>query len=370
MVKHLAGSRYFAGMFRWPLLITSCLPLFLAASDGSPWVFGTRAAVGFMAPHHKSVWIMVDRHALAGEFYAQRSYSGERAWHGNYIEPRWGLSVLFLDAGSDRMGPAVRLLSYLELPLVEPGTWEFTTRIGGGVGLVRDPFDRVDNFKQHAIGGKLNIAIQWGLNLRRGFGRHAVDLGFAIDHLSNGAMQQPNLGINVPTLALGYALQLGNPSPARLVPDTTWRQQPRTRIQAMANVGWNEVYPVNSGRRSVYSLSGTAYRQATAKSAFGVGMDLFNKGTTSLVDTALADRSRASLTQVGLHASYALLFGDLTLSYSMGAYLQTPVQERAAVYTRVGVQQQLTPKVFMNVTLKSHLFVADHIELGVGYRFR
>jgi len=357
-------------MMRLPALFMLCLPLALLAGEGGPWVLGTRAAVGFMAPHHKSLWVMVDRHAVAGELYLQRAYSGHRTWHGNYLQPRWGLSALVLDAGSDRLGPAIRLLSYLELPLVEPGAWEFTTRVGGGLGLVRDPFDRVDNFKQHAIGGHLNIAIQWGLNLRRGFGRHAVDLGFSLDHLSNGSMQQPNLGINVPALSLGYAFQLGDKPPARLVPDTTWRQQPRTRIQAMANMGWNEVYPLNSGRRSVYSLSATVYRRATAKSAFGAGMDVFNKGTVSLVDTSLVGRSRASLSQLGVHASYALLLGDLMLHYSMGGYLVTPVQERAAVYTRVGVMQNVTPRLFLNVALKSHLFVADHIELGIGYRFR
>jgi hypothetical protein len=138
----------------------------------------------------------------------------------------------------------------------------------------------------------------------------------------------------------------------------------------MANVGWSEVYPLESGRRSVLSVSSSIYRRSTAKSAFGLGVDFFNKGTIALMDTALAGRGRASLGQFGVHVGYALLMGDMSLHYELGTYLVTPVQERAAVYTRVGLRQHLTPRLFANFTLKSHLFVADHFEVGLGYRFR
>lgn len=355
---------------RCALIIPLLFPLWLSAGQGGPWTMGARGAVGFLAPHNKGVWVMVDRHASAGELYVQRAYSGSRPWHGDHLRPQWGISALWLDAGSDRLGPSGRIITYLELPLVRPGTWEFTTRVGWGLGLVRDPFDRVENYKQHAIGGRLNLAVQFAMDLRRSFGRHALDLGLAMDHLSNASMQQPNLGINVPTLALGYSYRLGEQAPRTLVPDTLWRKELRTLVHAMANVGWNEVYPLNSGRRSALSFSASAYRRVTAKSAFGLGLDLFNKGSLAVVDTTLASKNRIELTQLGIHGGYALLFGDMTLYYEMGAYLHTPVQERASVYTRVGVRQQFSERLFLNLTLKSHLFVADHFEIGLGYRFR
>ncbi len=357
-------------MIRCAFLLSCLLPICSVAQDRGPWTIGTRGAVGFMAPHHKGLWVMVDRHARAGELYLQRRYSGAHAWHGNYLRPGWGLSALWLDAGVDRLGPAVRLITYLELPLVEPGAWQFSTRIGWGLGLVRDPFDRVENYKQYAIGGRLNLAAQWALDLRRSFGRHSMDLGVAIDHLSNAGMKQPNLGINVPSVSLGYAYRLGAQDLRTLRPDSTWKQKGRTRVHARANVGWNEVYPLESGRRAVFSLSASAYRRISAKSAIGLGVDLFNKGTVSLMDTALAGRGRAAFSQLGIHVGYSLLFGDMALYYELGAYLATPVQERAPMYTRVGLRQHFTPRLFANLSLKSHFFVADHFEIGLGYRFR
>ncbi len=355
---------------RFALIIALLFPLCLTAQEGEHWTLGARGAVGFMAPHHKSLWVMVDRYATAGEIFIQRPYSSHKAWAGNYRRPQWGFSALWLDAGSDRLGPAGRLITYLELPLVRPGDWEFNTRVGWGLGLVRDPFERVENYKQHAIGGRLNLAVQFALDLRRYFGRHSFDLGLAMDHLSNAAMQQPNLGINVPTVALGYSYRLGEQAPRVLVTDSLWKKEPRTLIHAMANVGWNEVYPLNSGRRSALSLSASAYRRVTAKSAFGLGVDVFNKGSLAVVDTSLASRSRIGLSQLGIHGGYALLFGGMTLYYEMGAYLYTPVKERASAYTRLGVRQQVSERLFLNFTLKSHMFVADHFEIGLGYRFR
>ena len=138
----------------------------------------------------------------------------------------------------------------------------------------------------------------------------------------------------------------------------------------MGNLGWTEVYPLESGRRSVYSASASVVRRVTAKSAVGGGVDLFNKGTVPVMDEQLADRPRIAYTQLGVHAGHAMLFGAMTLYIDVGTYLHTPVEERAPVFTRVGMRHRVGERLFANFTLKSHFFVADHFELGIGYRIR
>lgn len=357
-------------MWRRLLLPLCALPLALSAGDPVPWTVGGRALGGFLVPHRPSIWVMVDRHARAAELYAQRPFSGGKAWHGNYVAPAWGLSALWSDVGAHDLGRTFRLLPYLDLPLVRPGRWSFNTRIGWGLGVVQRPFDRVENYKQHAIAGRLNLAVQWAFAVGYRAGPHRVDLGLAMDHLSNGAMQQPNLGTNVATLSLGYAFRFGQVDPAPLMPDTAWRRAPRTTAHVLLSAGMNEVYPLESGRRSVLAMTASAYRRVSPKSAFGAGLDLFNKGTLAVLDTSLAGRSRVALTQVGAHVGYALLLGDLALHFEVGTYLHSPVPERAPIYTRVGMRHRIGQRLMANFTLKSHVFVADHFELGLGYRLR
>jgi hypothetical protein len=350
------------------------LPLLLHADDSTRWHLGARVLGGFLAPHHASLWVMVDRHAWAAELHAERAFSGSRPWHTHYAGPRWGIGAMVLDAGSDVLGPAFRVLPYLVLPIVPGAPWQLESCLGWGLGVVRDPFHRSENAKQHAIGSTLNLAVRMGLSLRRSFGRHAIDLGLSVDHLSNGAMQRPNLGINVVGLNAGYTGALGRaPLPPGAVPraarDSTWRSD-RTIAFVVLNGGWNEVFPVGSGRRFVASLSASGYHRVSAKSAVGAGLDLFHKASLRIAAPELADSPSVELLQAGVHLGWNLLLGNMALQFETGTYLRTPVPERAVVYTRVGMRQRITPKLFANLSLKSHFFVADHFEIGLGYRFR
>lgn len=350
-----------------------CIPLLVAhgasATDGPRWQPGLRLHGGFLAAHHESLWIMVDRPARAIELHVERPFSGAREWHGSYAGARWGIGAMWLDAGSDMLGPAFRVLPYLALPVLPGGGWQLEARIGWGLGVVRDPFDRVENFKQHAVGSRLNLAVQLAGGLKRAWGVHSVEAGIALDHLSNGAMQRPNLGINVVTLQAGYTRRLGGPWAQPAVRDSCWHEG-RLILFGMANLGWNESFPVGSGRRPVLSLSGSAYRRISPKSAVGAGLDLFHKGSLRISAPELADSPAAGLLQAGVHVGYNMLMGRMVLQFATGTYLHTPVPERAVIYTRVGMRHQLSPRLFANLSLKSHFFVADHFELGVGYRIR
>lgn len=353
----------------WSIALLLLLPGALCATDPPPWTVGVRGLGGFIVPHHPRIRLVQDRHALGGELFMQRWFSGRREWHGHYLRPAWGVSALWMRTGSDRMGAAVRVLPYLELPLRAPGALELNFRVGWGLGLVAHPFDRRTNHKQHLVGSRLNIAAQGALVLRRHFGRSAVDVAIALDHLSNGSMQQPNLGVNVASLSLGWSHRLSDAAPPAAVPDSSWRTAPRRWLDVLVNAGMNEVEPVGSGRRGVVSAVGSAYRRSTARSAFGAGVDVFNKGTASLADSTLRGRAQVACTQVGLHGGYNLLFGRLALIAEVGAYVYSPVQESAPLYTRFGMRHRVGERLLINLTLKSHFFVADHFEVGIGYRF-
>ncbi|MDX9750370.1 MAG: acyloxyacyl hydrolase, partial [Flavobacteriales bacterium] len=346
----------------------AALPLCAWAGDPVPYTVGMRLHGGFILPHHKSVHILQDRHALGGEVHVQRWFSGGRPWHGHYRRPAWGVSALWMRTGSGHMGNAVRVLPYLELPLTAPGGWELAFRTGWGVGLVQHPFHRVENHKQHAVGSHVNIAAQGALAVRRHLGRHAVDAGIALDHLSNGSMQQPNLGVNIASLSVGWSYRLGDAPPPAPVPDTAWHAAGRRWAEVMVNGGTNEVGSVGTGRGAVVALAASVYHRASAKSAVGAGIDVFNKATAAIVDTALAGRPALARTQAGVHAGYALLFGRLALHAEVGTYIRSPLQESAPIYTRIGMRHTFARRFFANFSLKSHFFVADHFELGLGYR--
>lgn len=337
---------------------------------GTPVSVGVRGHYGFLWGHRSNSWVLVERHSAAWELFAERQVNGDRPWHSDYLLPVYGMAVLYTDLGSPgRIGAALRLLPYLRLPVLKGGQGSFGLRVGWGIGYVARPFDRLENGKQIAIGSQLNTALQLMAEYRRNIGRCTMSLGLGLDHWSNGAYRLPNLGLNYVSTSFGVGCRLGRTEP-QLVPAASpeahtlpheWR--------IVAAVGINESGAPYSGQRSVFVLQGTRGWSISRRSVLSAGMDVLNKGTLAIVQPQLADRTRAALTQVGVHGGYALLFGRGELFVQLGAYAYTPAPDRRAMYQRIGMRYRSGERILWNISLKSHSAVADHWEFGVGYRW-
>lgn len=335
-----------------------------------PWVVGAGAAYGFLWPHRPSSWVLVEGHAAAVEIFAERQVSGAQHWHHDYRMPSYGVGFLYTNmANPERIGNTVRLIPYLYLPFTRGERSSFGMRLGWGLGYVSKPYHRLDNNKQIAIGSRVNIAIQIMPQYRYSAGRWTAVAGIGIDHWSNGSFQLPNLGLNYLSgnLALGYALSEGAPQAAeRPVEDTN---ASRREFSVIAAAGMNETGRPLNGRHSAYSLSAQAQWRVSAKSSFNAGADLFNKGSLVDMHPSLSGSSRLALTQAGVHGGYALGFGKGELFLHMGAYVYSPKPDDAPFYHRMGMRYRTGKHLIWNVSLKSHYASADHVELGVGYRW-
>lgn len=337
---------------------------------GTPVSLGMRAHYGFLWGHRSNSWILVERHSAAWELFAERSVKGDRPWHTDYLLPIYGLALLYSDLGSPgRIGAAVRVLPYMHLPLKRNERMSVGLRAGWGLGFVSRPFDRLENGKQIAIGSQVNTAIQLMAEYRRLMGRWTLSAGLGLDHWSNGAYRLPNLGLNYVSTSFGVGYSLGrrDAEPEQASSGARSPEHPEWRIIAAAGI--NEAGAPYSGQRSVFVLQGTRGWSISRRSVLSVGADVLNKGTLAIVQPQLADRGRAGLTQLGVHGGYALLFGRGELFMQMGAYVHTPAPELRPLYQRIGMRYRSGRRLLWNISLKSHSAVADHWEIGVGYRW-
>lgn len=335
-----------------------------------PWAIGLRGHVGFLWPHRPSSWILVEDHCVAPELFLERRLPGNRPWQCHYRAPSFGVGVLYTGlANPERIGAALRVLPYLHLPFTRGTRGDLGMRLGWGMGLVTRPYDRQENPKQIAIGSRINTAIQLMLAYRHRFGRTELSAGFGIDHWSNGSFALPNLGLNLLSVSLGVAQALGPVAPHVHVPDTVPLERPRREQSVVGAMFWSETGRPESGQFSVYSVIGQVQWRITRKSAVAAGVDVFNKGALRTDHPELEAKGRAALTQAGVHAGYALLFGRGELFMQMGAYVYTPVPEQAAVFHRLGCRYRIARHLLAHMALKSHYAVADHWEFGFGYRW-
>jgi len=342
----------------------------IAGAAQQPWSIGVRGHYGFLWAHRPASWILVEGHAGASELFVERRVEGDKAWHRSFKLPRYGVLVLHTRmANPERIGSAIGVAPYLSLPLVEGNHVSFNLRLGWGVGYIAKPFNRRENTKQIAIGSRINAAIQIMPELRIDAGRLALHAGIGVNHWSNGSVKQPNLGLNFISASLGASYALGKAPPERTVTETPGYERERREFSVVGAFGMSEGGRPLNGQRSVYSLSGDASWRVGAKGALSGGIDVFNKGDLPTVLLELEGKSRAELTQAGVHVGASLLMGRGELLLHCGAYLITPAPDDAPVYQRLGMRYRAGKHLLASLCLKTHFATADHWELGIGYRW-
>lgn len=354
-------------MRRWPLLlaiiVTTC-------SAQHPWRLGLNAHYGFLWPHRPASWILVEKHAPALELFAERTVSGDRAWHHRSLFPSYGVAVQGGGLGSaTRLGFTARAVPYLHFPFHRWRRSSIGLRTGWGIGYVDRPYHPEHNRQQLAIGSHINTAIQLAAEFRLERGRWMALGGLGIDHWSNGSVKLPNLGLNYLSLHVGAMYRLGAAEAPAVAMDTLVNTRCRAENMVLIAGGIHETGQPYSGRHNVFSLVAQRQWAISPRSALAAGVDVFNKGAWAIAHEELKDRPRSAATQLGIHGGYALLLGRGELFVQMGAYVYTPVQDARPVFHRLGGRLRFGRHWLAGIALKSHFAVADHWEFGLGYRW-
>ncbi|MBW6499452.1 MAG: acyloxyacyl hydrolase [Bacteroidales bacterium] len=297
--------------------------------------------------------------------------NGAKPWHHAYNFPDIGITLMFADLGyPEVLGRAFGAFPHILLPLARKGKLSLNFRYGLGVAWLTNHFSEPGNEGNIAISNPLNIlmntSLELGFQLSEFF---TIRSGFGMTHFSNGKTRTPNKGLNIP--ALKFALMY-NVKPA---PELPQRQYSRQReapwsIRVFGAGGYTRLYPPGGPAFAEYTLSATLGRPLSQKIMLGAGADVFwgysDREVLRRLDREPA--SAAGLLKPGLHVSYEQLFGKTSLIIQQGIYLYAANNEDGKGYNRAGLRHQFSDKWLISLTLKSHLFRADYIEWGFGYR--
>lgn len=72
--------------------------------------------------------------------------------------------------------------------------------------------------------------------------------------------------------------------------------------------------------------------------------------------------------RVGVFVGHELFINKLSIETQVGYYIYKPFKEDLDIYNRLGLKYYLTDNVFVVGGLKTHLFVAEAFEFGIGIR--
>jgi hypothetical protein len=326
---------------------------------------------GAILPHRKEVNEIVEGKTQAYEFSFYKSTVGKKQWQQLYNYPKVGVSALAINLGNEReLGMGFGVFPFIEIPINQRKiNWRL--KMGYGIGYIEKPFDKATNFKNIAIGSHYNALIYanmlWSIKLGK---RVNTSAGLSIIHFSNGSFSRPNLGINIFSLNTGVSYNFGNLN-VRVLSDIEERPHKWSK-KIMIGFGVKEIPPVEGPKYFVSTYSFNLIKTRAQKSSYGFGADLIYN--TSLSELIAQDSTNSSSGldnfRLGLAGIYSFDFGKISLLIEVGGYIFSRYKKNGTIYNKIGTRFNLSDRLFLNLGVRTHIVVADFVEIGIGYKFK
>lgn len=308
--------------------------------------------------------------------------TGTQDWEQRRHYPVWGVGASYTRYGIDSIyGSAFGIYPFLQTYLIRGKRLEWTLRGGMGIGYVTRHYTRAPEWDtlNNAIGSAVNNFTLITTDLRYRIDRHwSIQAGLNFSHLSNGAMKQPNLGVNMYGGHIGIRYWPGGDRP-----ELTDRERPRLRnrvlAQARLGIAFNESGTTDGPIYKTYLASAYVSRRYKSRNKVFIGLDYSYHGNIYAFqrnNEINGGTERANSWKSAVFLGHEWLFGRMGLTAQIGVYLKEAVLRTDPYYEKLGynyyiIRAERGPlkELCLSFQLKTHKAIAELVEFGLGVGF-
>lgn len=352
------------------VVVLSCLLLW-SFEGFAQFLSGYEASFsgGYVLPHHQEIAYYVHEPLHAGSVRLFKKGAGASYWHQLYKYPEWGMGLHYSTLGNAEVfGKAYALYGYFNSHFIHKPHWQAGSRISFGMAYLTKAFDLETNYRNYAIGSRLNIYFKYSLeNSLRIFPKTMLTNSIGFTHYSNGKVKIPNKGLNGLFVSVGLKRYLH--SPEIMEEQTEAPPFRKNEIALYSSFGWKEISLLYYQQQfNIVSATADYFRHHSHRGKYGAGIDLFYDQSlkTVAVNNGTESPDDSYYYKIGAHLSYAWKVSDLQMIAQLGHYLHAKVTLVGSLYTRLGLRYQFCRHVSGNLTLKAHKAKADFVEFGIG----
>ena len=341
----------------------------------NPFSLAIRGHYGFIIPHSEKIEAISDSYPWGIEADLAWHLVRERIWKHCYCYPRTGFSLNYFNfADPGVLGHSIVLYPYIE-PWIRPQKrFSISFRFGIGPAVVTRTYDAETNPDNLFFSTHLSFIamLNTGLNFRLS-DRLSTRVAFNYNHISNGGITRPNLGMNFPAMNAGLEYSITEVSfPCRakdtlkvLYPEKGWWDAYILGTMKDDEIDRDQHYPVIG--------AGIYYNRLVLR------MLALNAGTEWVSDFSLKEKIRREYindpgsapdhNRAALLAGFDLVFGRFSFVHQWGLYYYAPYPAIQKFYQRYGLSFRFTESLYLGINIKAHGHVADLMDLRLGVRF-
>ena len=332
---------------------------------------------GNIALHNNDILHLIKGHPEGVILSWNKKTFGNKAWEQRYNYPDYGFSFAYQNLKNDVLGNNFSLYAHYNFYFLKR---HIMFRIGQGLALTTNPYDKETNYRNNAFGSKIMSSTFVMLNYKkeRIFNQFGLQAGFSLIHYSNANVKAPNTSINSITLNMGVVYNLDTEEPKYILADSSEINKNFTepiKYNIVFRSGVNESDVIGSGQFPFYIVSAYADKRINQKSALQFGTDVFfSKFLKEYIyyrSVAFPEESTTGdedYKRIGLFAGHELFVNRISLVTQLGYYVYYPFDFEGRTYIRIGLKRYFGKKWFGALTLKTHAAKAEAVEFGIGVR--
>ncbi len=292
----------------------------------------------------------------------------------------YGFSFLYHDFIDKTLGKNFGIYAFMEFQLNHPRHKNrISLRISQGIAYNTNPYNKLTNHKNRLFGSHILLPFDVALYLSHPkiYKNWGAQIGLAVFHYSNGNIESPNFGANIPSFTLGvnYDFREQKDIPNERIPfpkyDKAWK------YWAVMRFGMNESDYYDSGLYPFYIPAFQVEKRLSYRHNLSMGAELFLSyflkeviRYESEAYPEYGNNKNADFKRFGIYIGDEFVFGKYGFLIDIGYYLYYPYSFEQRFYSRLGNRFRFGKHWSGLFTLKTHSFRAEAVEFGLMYNFK
>jgi hypothetical protein len=331
--------------------------------------------VGNVLPHSKGLNHLITGHPNGYFINYSKSTLGDKEWHKVYDYPDYGVYFIYMDYKNEILRSNYAVGAHYNFYFLNRNV---VFKIAEGIGVASNPYDKVENSKNIAFGSKILANTNFMLSYKKAniIDHVGFQAGIIFTHFSNGRMKSPNSGINTYNINVGLNYNLDDDKP-RVIDTISVKSDFKEPVKYnfIIRSGVNESLVVGSGQHPFFHVGVYADKRLGRKSALQLGSEvffsMFYKDYIKYQSVAFPDQNlnmNTDYKRAGVFIGHELFINRISIEAQLGYYVYQPYKFDSSIYDRIGIKYYYNKNVFGGLSVKTHLFLAEAIEFGVGVR--
>ena len=337
------------------LLLSAAKPELFAQPDSTTTLLRLQAGHYWLLPHSSKIAQFKGLQPQELSFSIGRSNHSAAAWEKLGAFSQYGFRFSHADFNDSRLGSSSSLSLYAEVLIQPQRKLHFSVHGEAGLSYLSQRYDSLLNPENLFFGSRFAFLLTAGINAHyRLHPQYQLLFSGYYAHISNGGLQQPNLGMNYPGLLLGVQHALKPLHYPHIRQPYTQPKPWQLAMRLFATAPSADSERSSNSRSFLLGIDVATEKRLGRLNGFLLGAEAdYNSGRRQWLET-------------GIKAGHMFYFGDFYFSQQMGAYVFRQGKQR--LFQRYELLYFISKSIGLGVGLKAHAEVAQNIDLRLIWR--